>query len=561
MSEFEEAVVAAAVRAGLPADAARRAVGVPKERDRADLALPCFPFSKELKKAPAEIAKAVAAAFEPGDLLTSAEAVGPVRELLRATRHVHDARARRRAATTTANHTPATARRSSSSTARRTSPSRWLFHHLRSAAIGQALSNICRWRGYDVVSMTFLGDTGTAFGRLLVGVEEFGGRADRTWRASAVTYVEASKRAKSEPAFAAKAREWAKRLEDDDAEAVRQWEVWRKSSLEGFRRAYDWLGVHHDVIDGERMYVARAQELVEEALENGKAEESDGAVVIPTGLKTPFLVRKRDGATLYGTRDIAAAQDRWQRYHFDRMLYVVDIAQEVHFKQLFAALSHLGCDWADRCAHVSFGQVLVGGSRAKTREGESIRLDDVLAESQRRALEIIEEKNADLHDKEAVAKAVGTAAVLFTDVGFPIRKNINFEWDEILSFDGRTGPYLQYVHASAASILRKGEGAGEGDPALLTDDHEWDLVRRIAEFPRAVERACDENEPSLVSNYLYDLAREFRGYHTAGGRDAALRVLTENDELKAARLGLVRAVQRTLATGLRLLGIEPVERM
>ena len=359
-----------------------------------------------------------------------------------------------------------------------------------------------------------------------------------------------------------RARAWAKRLEEGDATVLEHWENARAMSLKAFARVYDRLGVHHDVVDGEKMYVDRAHELVGELLGAGQAEESEGGVVIQTGHKVPFLIRKSDGATLYGTRDIVAAQDRWERYHFARMLYVVDVAQQLYFKQLFAALQGIGCDWAKRCEHVMFGQVLVDGSRTKTREGQAIELNEVLDEGERRALAIVDEKNPDLANKEATAKAVGTAAVIFCDVGFPTTKNINFDWDQILSFDGRTGPYLQYVHASACSILRKGGGNGEGgDPALLEHQTEWELLRRLAEFEGAVARACRECEPSHVSNFLYELAREFRAYHAAGGREVSLRVLTDDDARKQARLRLVDAVRCALARGLEMLGIVPLEVM
>ncbi|MHC4549571.1 MAG: arginine--tRNA ligase [Planctomycetota bacterium] len=558
MNEFQEAVVGVAVRAGLPEEEARRTVGVPKERERADLTLPCFAFARALKRAPQQIAKEVAEAFEPDQWLAAAEAVGPFVNF-RVNRTAFAAR--------TLGTIDESCGRSEEGAGKTIvidygSPNiakPLLFHHLRSAVIGQALANLYRWRGYEVVGLNFVGDVGTAFGKLMVGIEELG--EPDSVAAFNRTYVEASRGCDEKPAWLDRARVWAKRLEEDDPEAVGHWKKAREMSLAGFGEIYDRLGVHHDVVDGERMYVRRARELVERLVAEGKAEESQGGIVVPTGLKTPFLVRKRDGATLYGTRDIVAAMDRWERYRFDRMLYVVDVAQEVHFRQLFAALKGIGCDWADRCRHVPFGQVLIGGSRAKTREGESIQLADVLRESERRAQAIIEEKNAALRDKEAVARAVGTAAVIFCDVGYPVTKNINFDWDEILTFDGRTGPYLQYVHASACSILRKGGGAGTGDPSLLTHTLEWELIRRLAEFDAALAKAAAESEPSLVSNHLYDLARDFRAYHTAGGRDASLRVLVDDAAVRAARLMLVDAVRCTLAAGLRLLGIEPLEEM
>ncbi|MEE8107260.1 MAG: arginine--tRNA ligase [Planctomycetota bacterium] len=559
MQEFREAIVDVAAKAGLDPELVRQSITIPKERGRADLTLPCFRFGKP----PTEPAQKVANAFVASEWLEACEATGPFVNF-RFNRATFADRV-----LATADETAGKSDEGAGQTVviDYGSPNiakPLLFHHLRSSAIGQTLCNLFRWRGYTVVGLNFLGDVGTAFGKLMVGIEEWG---EPTSIASfSKLYVDASKGCADKPEWMERAREWAKRLEDDDAEAVKHWEKARELSLQGFAGVYDWLGIRHDVIDGEKMYVQRARALVDELLASGKAEESDGGVVIETGQKIPFLIRKTDGATLYGTRDIVAAADRFDRYEFARMLYVVDVAQELHFRQLFAALSKLGYDWVDRCKHVRFGQVLFEGSRTRTREGGSVSLEDVLREGQRRALKIIEEKKADLPDKEAVAKSVGTAAVLFADVGFPSTKNINFVWDEILSFDGRTGPYLQYVHASACSILRKGVEAGatdiaSGDPALLADEHEWDLLRRLAEFPTSVKRACDDCEPSHVSNFLYELAREFRAYYTAGGRDASLRVLVDDAQMRAARLRLVDAVRNSLAVGLGLLGIDAVERM
>ena len=559
MKEFEEAVARAAENAGLPLDLARSAVTVPKERDRADLSLPCFPFAKSIGEPPPAIAARVAKACEPDEWLLSGEAQGPFVNF----RVNRPAFTRRALAAVGAEYGSSTEGVGKTVVIDYGSPNiakPLLFHHLRSAVIGQALANLFRWRGYRVIGLNFLGDVGTAFGKLMVGIEASG--QPKTIDEFKRTYVEGSKACAADPAKMERAREWAKRLEEDDPLALRHWEKAREMSILAFQEVYGRLGVRHDVVDGERMYVARARELVDRLLAEGSAEESEGGVVITTGESTPFLIRKSDGTTLYGTRDIVAAIDRFERYGFDRMLYVVDVAQEQHFRQLFASLRRLGWPWADRCEHVAFGQVLVGGSRAKTREGESVELIEVLREGEKRALAVVEEKNAALKDKEAVARAVGTAAVIFCDVGFPIRKNIHFDWNEILSFDGRTGPYLQYVHASACSILRKGGGTpGSFDAARLSHDLEWDLVRRLAEFPAALKRAAAECEPSHVSGLLYDLAREFRSYHTAGARDATLRVLVDDAATRAARLKLTDSVRATLAVGLRLLGIEPLEEM
>jgi arginyl-tRNA synthetase len=555
-----EAIARVAAAAGLPQDEAREAVTVPRERERADLTLPCFRWAKAQKRAPTEIAAGIAQAFEPSEWLESAEAVGPFVNF-RLIRSVFTARTLEAIGDTFGSSSAGDGKTVVIDYGSPNIAKPLLFHHLRSAVIGQALCNIHRMCGYTVVGLNYLGDVGTAFGKLMVGIEEFGEVEDSAGLNE--TYVRASALCAESDEKMAGARAWAKRLEDNEPDAVRLWENARRISLEGFATIYDWLGVHHDVVDGEQMYVRLAGELADRLDEEGKARVSDGALVLdPEDPRLGvLLLRKSDGATLYQTRDVAAAIDRQERFGFDRMLYVVDVAQEHYFKQLFSGLLALGHEWADRCRHVAFGQVLMGGRRAKTREGRGILLEEVLAEGERRALDIIEEKNADLADKESVARAVGVGAVIHSDLGFPARKNINFDWDEVLSFDGRTGPYLQYVHASAASILRKGGESGEFDPALLEDDLEWDLVRRLAEFPDVIAKACEECEPSDVAAYLYDLARGFRAYHTAGSRDASLRVLVDDPPLREARLALVDAVRRTLAIGLRLICVEPVEEM
>ncbi len=559
MDQFIEAIASLAARAGIDKDQARAAVAAPKERDRADLSLPCFRWAKALGKAPNQIAEDVAAAFEPDGLLASVEAVGPFVNVKldrgAFTKFALDAIDENYGKSEEGVGATVVIDYGSPNIAKPL-----LFHHLRSAVIGQALCNVHRWAGYKVVGINFLGDLGTAFGKLMVGIEKWG--EPTTVAEYNRIYVNASNFCKENEGAMDAARAWAKRLEEGDETALRHWTNARKLSLAEFDTVYEWLGIKHDVVDGEKQYLDAGHAVVVELLNEGTAKESDGGIVIELSKKLKaFLIRKNDGASLYQTRDLAAARDRMERYDFAKMLYVVDIAQEFYFNQLFAALAKMGHAWADRCKHVKFGQVLVDGSRAKTREGGGTTLESVLQEGVRRARAIIEEKNPEIEGKEAIAKSVGTAAVIYCDLGFPTTKNIDFKWDEILRFDGRTGPYLQYVHASACGILRKGGGVTKFDASLLAGEHEWNLVRRLAEFPDSVQRACRDCEPSHVSNFLYDLAREFRSYHTAGSRDASLRVIVDDDALKAARLGLVDGVRQTLKIGLTLLGIDPLERM
>lgn len=563
MLEFKRAVARAAAAAGLPEAEALSAVTVPKERERADLTLPCFPFARSMRQAPPQIAAAVAAAFRADEWLVAAEVTGPFVNF-RVNRATWGRRLLERIGREGAEYGGSEAGRGKCVVIDYGSPNiakPLLFHHLRSAVIGQALCNLHRRLGWRVVGLNFLGDVGTAFGKLMVGIERSG--APKSADEMNALYVAASADCAKDEALMGRAREWAKRLEARDPEAVRHWEDSRRISLEGFRRVYDLLGIRHDVIDGEQMYVERASHLVDEWLAQGRARISDGAVVLDPASPDlgVLLLRKSDGTTLYQTRDIAAAMDRYGRYGFDRMLYVTDIAQELHFRQLFSGFRALGFPWADRCLHVAFGQVLMGGRRAKTREGRGVLLEEVLAEAQRRAAAIIAEKNPGLANAAEAARAVGVGAVIFSDLGNQIRRDVDFEWDAILSFDGRTGPYIQYAHASAGSILAKGDGPREGDASLLRHDLEWELLRRLAEFPEAVEQSCAACEPSILAGHIYELAREFRGYHAAGGKDRGLRVLAEDAALRAARLRLVSAVKTVLAAGLTLLGIAPVEEM
>ncbi len=563
MHSFRKAIAKTAAAAGIPEDEACAAVTVPRERERADLSLPCFTFAKALRKSPAAIAAEVAAAFAPTDRLEAAEAAGPFVNF-RVNRSAWAAELLERletegeawGGTDAAAAEPVVVEYGSPNIAKPL-----LFHHLRSSVIGQALANLMRHRGHPVVSLNFLGDVGTAFGKLMVGIEELGEAKDAD--ALNRTYVEASKLCADDPERMDRARAWAKRLEQEDAEAVRLWTEAREISLAGFRRVYDRLGVRYDKVDGEQMYVKRAQAFVERLLKDGRARVSEGAVVLDPADESLGVVvlRKGDGTTLYQTRDLVAAIDRHEQYGFASMNYVVDVAQELHFKQLFSGLAALGYAWAERCMHVAFGQVLMGGRRTATREGRGVLLEEVLDEAVRRAAAIIAEKNPDLADRERVAEAVGVGAVIFSDLGTQIRRNVDFEWEQVLSFDGRTGPYLQYAHASACSILRKGGEPVGGDASLLQAAPEWELVRRMTEFPNEVERACTDREPSIVAAFLYELAREFRAYHAAGGKDRALRVLCDDDGLRAARLRLVAGVRATLRIGLALLGLEPLEEM
>lgn len=441
------------------------------------------------------------------------------------------------------------------------------FHHIRTTVLGHALANLHRHLGWRVEGINYLGDWGKQFGLVAAGFEVFGDLARRQDMAHLVdVYVKANARAEIDPVFDEKARSFFRRMEQGDQDALRLWTEFREASLSGFRPLYARLGIRFEHIEGESRYEGRMDQVIEEIARTVGVRESDGALVVdlPYGEnEPPILLKKTDGSTLYATRDLAAAEDRWDRFHFERSLYVVARDQALHFAQLFRVLKAMGKPWADRCLHVAFGRI----AGMSTRKGEVVLLSDVLDEARDRALEKVRENQAAgrIHtdDVEALAEQVGLGAVLFGDLKNRRNSDYTFDWDEVLSFEGHTGPYLQYAHARACSILARGGGIPETfDTSLLTLPEEEALVRAVALFPRAVRSALDAYEPSFVASHLLDVAAGFSRWYTLGNQDRTKRVLTEDDpRARGARLALTDAVRITLRVGLSLLGIPTPETM
>lgn len=307
------------------------------------------------------------------------------------------------------------------------------------------------------------------------------------------------------------------------------------------------------------------QGVIDLLAEKGLSTVSEGALVVSLEdiNLPPLLLRKQDGATLYGTRDLAAALYRYRTYHFDRSLYVVDRGQGLHFRQLFEVLRRAGFAWAETCQHVPFGIVRVGGKKTGTRTGNVVLLKEVLAEAESRAIDLVRTNNPDMDERAAVdtARMVGVGAVVFANLASQREKDIDFEWEQILSVSGDSGPYIQYAHARCSSILRKAEERGlrpdaTVDPAALTHETEWTLARRLLDLGETVHRAADASEPHILSRYLLDLCAAFSRWYTAGNQDKSLRALVEDDAVARARITLVAAAREVLRRGLALLGIE-----
>ncbi len=447
------------------------------------------------------------------------------------------------------------------------------FHHLRSTMIGNSLTRLYAARGWTVVGVNHLGDWGTGFGKLLLALELWGDAplAAGDPRALNDLYVRINAQIKQDPALEDRARAWFKRLEDGDVGARALWRRCVDLSMREFQTVYDLLDVRFDHVTGESFYEDRMPAVVAELRAKGLLEESEGALVVQVAREgdakalPPCLIQKTDGATLYATRDLAAAVYRHATFGFERALYVVDAGQALHFESLARVLLRAGHAWAVGLRHVPFGVVLIGGTRAKTRSGQVVLLMDVLEEAIEKVEGVIREKSPDLADPSRTAREIGVGAVVFNDLKNRRTNDVELNLETILSFDGKTGPYVMYSHARACSILRKHGAPLPGCPpdagARLSDPTEYALARIVARFPERVARAVELDEPSEVAVHLLELCEAFHAYHTKGGRDPALRVLCEDPTQRAARLHLVDAVRRTLSNGLRLLGIAAPEAM
>jgi arginyl-tRNA synthetase len=442
-----------------------------------------------------------------------------------------------------------------------------LFHvgHLRGTLLGAALSRVFRYLGYSTTGINHLGDWGTQFGKLLVAYRRWGDPQQLSEHAVSHLqdlYVRFHKEADAQ--LETEARSAFKSLETGDPEARRLWELFRSASMAEFQRIYDRLGVTFESQAGESFYEDKMQAVLDRLAAAGLSSTSEEALVVDLGEDLPpFLLRKQDEATLYATRDLAAALYRHETYRFHKLLYVVGQAQELHFRQLFAVLRRMGLPWADDCEHVPFGWVKFKDQHLKTREGNIVLLDEVLGKAVELAAAIIAEKSPDLPDRAATANAVGIGAVIFADLATRRIKDVNFDWEEVLSFDYGSGPYVQYSHARLCSILRKYEKPLPSAPACdrLVDPGERLVLQKLDRFPRQLELVAQHREPSYLCSYLVEVASAINSYLQKGARDAGLRILTGDPELAGARVALVSATRQVIHNGLQLLGMQTPERM
>ena len=432
--------------------------------------------------------------------------------------------------------------------------------HLRSTVIGDALSNIFRKMGYNTIKINHLGDWGKQFGLLMVAYKKWGNK--EAVEANPIDellqlYVRINAEIENDPALDDEGRLWFKKLEDGDPEATELWQWFRDESLVEFNRIYELLSVEFDSLNGEAFYNDKMDEAVKILEDKGLLKESKGASIVDLDDVNlpPAMIKKSDGATLYITRDIATAMYRARTYNFVKNVYVVGQEQSNHFRQLKAVLKKMGFDWSDDMIHVDFGLVTKNRQKLSTRKGNIILLEPTLQEAISRAKAQIEEKNPNLENKEAVAHAVGVGAVKFYDLKTDRRNGYDFDLEAMVSFEGETGPYVQYAYARIQSILRKADFKPSLDANYnLNDAESWEIIKLLQDFARVVKRAADNFEPSLIAKYAISLAQAFNKYY------AHTRILDETPE-RDSRLALSYTTAVVLKEALRMLGVEAPEKM
>jgi arginyl-tRNA synthetase len=438
------------------------------------------------------------------------------------------------------------------------------FHigHIRSTVIGHSLYRIYTFLGYDTVSVNHLGDYGTQFGMLISALKRWGNIEvveKEPINELLKLYVKFNAEAEKNPELANEARMWFKKLEEKDEEALRLWKWMRDISLKEFNRVYDMLGIKYDSYAGESFYSDKMAEVTEDLERKGLLQTSEGAEIVDLEEydMPPALIRKSDGTTLYITRDVAAAIYRKEHYDFYKNIYVVGSQQILHFKQWKKVVELMGYDWAEDCVHVPFGMVSLEDGTMSTRKGRVVFLEDVLNKAVEKTLDIIISRNPDLDNKEEIAKQVGIGAVVFQELFNNRIKDYVFSWDRTLSFEGETGPYVQYTHARANSLLEKGDFS-ENDKiecSLLSSEEEINIIRLIYSFSNVVVNAAEKYEPYILTRHVVELAKAFnKFYHNCP-------ILSESEDIKKARLMLVYATKTVIKTGLYLLGIEAPDRM
>lgn len=559
---FEKEISNALAVDGLSREDIAAALETPKEVKLGDISLPCFKFSRSLRLAPPVIASKLACVAAQLPFVERAEAAGGYLNIFfdrgAVAKNIYDA-----AFTECAGKDEQGAGKTiciDFSSVNIAKP----FHigHLSTTVIGGALYRIFSHLGYRVVGINHLGDWGTQFGKLIVAAKRWSSpeeiEAKDEYFLNSL-YVKYHREAEENPQLDDEARAWFKRIEDSDEEALGYFELFKRITMRAVEKVYCRLKIKFDSYAGESFYNDKMQPCLELLRRKGLLVEDGGAEVVKLeqyGMP-PCLLVKADGATLYATRDIAAAYYRKSEYDFYKCLYVVAYQQNLHFKQLFKVLELMDFAGAADMEHIAFGMVSLEDGAMSTRGGRVVWLQEVLDKAVEKARAIIEEKNPDLENKAEVAESVGVGAVVFSALWNNRIKDIVFSFDKVLNFDGETAPYVQYTYARCASALRKGGGAdyADADLSAITSDEGYEVIKSVLSFGDSVKLAAKLREPSLVTRHVVDLAEKFNRFYIGH------RIVADEAAVRNARLMLTKAVANTLKTGLSLIGIDAPEAM
>ena len=532
----------------------------PPEGIDADLAFPCFSLAKQSGKAPVLIAYDIEKSCKPRGFIKQVRATGPYvnfyadwdelgQEILKQI----IAEKSRYGSSNIGKGKKVIVEYSSPNIAKPMS-----VGHLRSTVIGQSIFNILDFLGYSCMSINHIGDWGTQFGKLLYAYKKWGSAKLRKNPIEELflLYQRFHKEAEKKPELEEEARKCFKRLEEGDKEFTMLWKSFTNSSLAEFNKIYKILGVRFDHITGESFYLTLAKDVIKEAGQKGVSKESKGAVIIEVNNLSPLIIQKSDEATVYGTRDLACIKYRKKKFNPDKILYVVGSEQNMYFSQLFMAAEKLGYAKKEELVHISFGLMSLKEGKISTRAGRVVFLEDVIDKTLELAGKIIREKGLSANKRE-LARQVGIGVIKYNDISRDRIKDVVFDWDSMLSFDGDTAPYIQYTHARANSILLKGrvKAAGAFNAGLLKDEKEKHIIKLLMEFPRVVQDAARDYKPHYIANYVYDLANKFNEFYQS------IPVLKAPSELRKARLALVIATKIVIANALSLLGIESPGKM
>lgn len=556
---------------GLTEDEIKSMIEIPQDQSMGDYAFPCFRLAKTMRKAPNLIAAELAEKLQGEKLFSEVSPVNAYvnmfvsrEEMMKSTVSEVLEEKENFGRSDIGGNKKVIVEFSSPNIAKP-------FHigHIRSTVIGNSLSKIYDALGYDVFKINHLGDYGTQFGKMICAYRRWGNREDvinSPIKTLLGYYTKFHVEVEEHPELEGEARAIFTKLEQGSKEEVELWQWFREESLKEFQRVYDMLGIEFDSYNGESFYSDKMPRFEKELSDKGLLHESNGAQVVDLEeykLGTA-LIKKSDGSSLYITRDIAAAVYRKENYDFYKNIYVVATQQNLHFQQLFKILELMGYDWANQCVHVPFGMVRLEEGTMSTRHGRVVFLEDVLNGAIEKTREIIEEKNPNIENLEEITSQVGIGAVVFNELSNNRIKDYTFKWDQILNFDGETGPYVQYTHARCASLLRK---AGEDivakaqDPknvdfALLAkSDSAYELTKLIYAFPGVVEQAGEKYEPSIITRHIIDIAQCFnKFYHDE-------HIIVDDEVEKTSKIALVIATKRVIATGIGLLGMKAPERM